>query len=220
MVDRSGTGNLGRDALSACAYSAFIPSDQPDECFHFLGDRILRHDDPLDNFRHNQMITLQSILFRAFCLTVAFLAGILAGSRWTGAKWETKFYKAESDAAETLQKATTRAMEAERQLSEGNTALVEKYAHEAANAKYETNRLRKSVNDGTLRLFVGTVENSGNPLSSTPGVKLGAGRARLDNETAQFLIDIAETGDDYGRRLNQCIDQYNTARMTINRYQQ
>ena len=85
-------------------------------------------------------------------------------------------------------------------------------------AKAKENQLRSSLADGSLKLRVPVKTNC--PISvpestATPsGSDTGTASAELDRQASETLIAIAAEGDAAIRKLNTCIQTYETLRNT------
>lgn len=135
----------------------------------------------------------------------SLIAGFVSGCQYRADKAEKEQAEAEAQHnAELLQKT--------KQLQSTVDDLNEKYAKENQENEKTIANLRSRIADGSLRMYVNT--KSCVSSNATDGTEKG--RAELDESTAQELLDIASTGDKWGRHLNQCIDQYNTVRGKMN----
>ena len=85
-------------------------------------------------------------------------------------------------------------------------------------AKAKENQLRSSLADGSLKLRVPVKTNCPIPVSestATPsGSDTGTASAELDRQASETLIAIAAEGDAAIRKLNTCIQTYETLRNT------
>lgn len=85
-------------------------------------------------------------------------------------------------------------------------------------AKAKENQLRSALTDGSLKLRVPVKTNCPIPVSestATPsGGDSGTASAELDRQAADALIAIAAEGDAAIRKLNTCIQTYETLRNT------
>lgn len=87
-------------------------------------------------------------------------------------------------------------------------------------AKSKENQLRAALNDGSLRLRI-PVKAPTCPSLSVPetatvasGSDSGTASAELDRQAADALIAIAAEGDAAIRKLNTCLEAYETMRNT------
>jgi hypothetical protein len=87
-------------------------------------------------------------------------------------------------------------------------------------AKDKENQLRTALNDGSLRLRI-PVKAPTCPSLSVPetatvasGSDSGTASAELDRQAADALIAIAAEGDAAIRKLNTCLEAYETMRNT------
>lgn len=87
-------------------------------------------------------------------------------------------------------------------------------------AKAKENQLRSALNDGSLRLRI-PVKAPTCPSLSVPetatvasGSDSGTASAELDRQAADALIAIAAEGDAAIRKLNTCLEAYETMRNT------
>lgn len=85
-------------------------------------------------------------------------------------------------------------------------------------AKAKENQLRSSLADGSVKLRVPVKTNCPIPVSestATPsGSDAGTASAELDRQASETLIAIAAEGDAAIRKLNTCIQTYETLRNT------
>ena len=129
------------------------------------------------------------------------VAGFVSGCQYRASKAEKEQAQAEAQYnAELLQKT--------KQLQMTVDELNIKYSKENQEHEKTIANLRSRINDGSLRMSVGVKTCVSNDAVNGSG----KGRAELDSETAQELLDIASTGDRWGRSLNKCIDKYNAVR--------
>ena len=81
-------------------------------------------------------------------------------------------------------------------------------------AKAKEDKLRTDIASGERRLFIPVQASC--PVSATADTPSPAGntetRAELDPRIAQSLVDLTSRGDQAIRKLNACIDQYETLR--------
>lgn len=87
-------------------------------------------------------------------------------------------------------------------------------------AKAKENQLRTALNDGSLRLRIPVKAPTCPTLSATSdtapasGSDSGTASAELDRQAADALIAIAAEGDAAIRKLNTCLEAYETMRNT------
>lgn len=136
--------------------------------------------------------------------------GLVAVSFISGCQYRAD--KAEKEQAEAEAQHNAELLQKTKQLQSTVDDLNDKYAKENQENEKTIANLRSRIADGSLRMSVGV--KSCVSSNATDGTEKG--RAELDESTAQELLDIASTGDKWGRQLNQCIDQYNTVRGKMN----
>lgn len=90
-------------------------------------------------------------------------------------------------------------------------ALNQKHYEEQKNAEETVNKLRADIRSGAVRMFVNTTSS----MHADSTSRVASGRAELAREDAEEILDIASTGDRWGRQLNQCIEQYNSVRSSM-----
>jgi len=88
--------------------------------------------------------------------------------------------------------------------------LSSKLQEASANAKVEIVKRNTAIADGTLRLSIAT-KSPVCPTADAPAANPNnPPRAELDPAFAQSLVAITDDGDEAIRKLNACIDSYNT----------
>lgn len=149
-----------------------------------------------------------NIYWKSGVVIALVIVGFLGGCQFKSREIE--------DIKAAYQKQVDDAIEAnrnlEKQMQADADAITVKYQKEQKNAEKTINDLRSRIADGSLRLSVRTESASGMPGGS--GAEYPEGRADIDRGTAQALVAITERGDNAIRRLNQCIDQYESIRLT------
>lgn len=128
------------------------------------------------------------------------VAGFVSGCQYRG-------IKADKEQAQAEALFNAQIVEKTKEMQSTVDELKAKHFEEQKNAEKTVNQLRADLRTGSVRMFVNTASVSGDSVSGHP-----AGRAELSREDAEEILDIASTGDDWGRKLNQCIDQYNAIR--------
>lgn len=138
-----------------------------------------------------------------------WIAGIFVGSVVVGfvSGCQYRQSEAEKEQAQAEARYNAELVEKTRQLQSTVDELNAKHNKEMQDAEKTVSQLRADIKSGSVRLFVNTASVSGDTVSGHP-----AGRAELSRDDAETLLDIAATGDRWGRSLNQCIDQYNAVR--------
>jgi len=144
---------------------------------------------------------------------VAFL--LFVGGYWKGS------YDKGMDVAVEVANANNDAREKEQQLAQVATTYASVLRKKEINAQKEITSLRTAVASGERRLFIPTqatncsVQPSTN-ASPASGSDTGEARAELDRKVADSLIALTAEGDTAIRKLNACIEQYNTMKDKLN----
>lgn len=112
--------------------------------------------------------------------------------------------------AEQVQLALQENRNLEKRLQSEADSITQKYQKENRDAQKTIADLRNRIADGSLRLSVRTEGSSG--MSAGSGSEYREGIAYLDRGTAERLVSITERGDSAIRRLNECVDRYNSLR--------
>lgn len=144
-----------------------------------------------------------------YWIAIAAIACLLAGFAG-GYKYRSDI--AEKEQAQAEAEYNVQIVEKTKALREDISTITSKYIKEQSDAEKTIKDLRNRIADGSLRLSVRTKNSV--PGHTTDGP--AAGRTELDAADAQAILDIAATGDSWGRQLNQCIGQYNTVREKYN----
>lgn len=142
-----------------------------------------------------------------------WIAGLLVGSVAagfiSGCQYRSMKDEKEQARAEALYNA--KLVEKTKEMQYEIDALNQKHYEEQKNAEETVKKLRADIRSGAVRMFINTTSSMS--ADSTSGV--ASGRAELAREDAEEILDIASTGDRWGRQLNQCIEQYNQVRETL-----
>lgn len=148
------------------------------------------------------------------------LACVVALLALGGAYWKGSYDKGVEVALEVIE-ANEKARESEKQMAVVATTYATTLRKNETNAQKKINDLRVAVASGERRLFIPTqAPNCGvqaptdAPVAS--GSDAGEARAELDRTVADSLIALTAEGDTAIRKLNICIDQYNSMKETIN----
>jgi hypothetical protein len=148
------------------------------------------------------------------------LACVVALLALGGAYWKGSYDKGVEVALEVIE-ANEKARESEKQMAVVATTYATTLRKNETNAQKKINDLRVAVASGERRLFIPTqaancsVQTSADaPVAS--GSDAGEARAELDRTVADSLIALTAEGDTAIRKLNICIDQYNSMKETIN----
>lgn len=102
-----------------------------------------------------------------------------------------------------------KARKLEQDMAAEKDRMKDEHNRELQKQKSINDTLRRDIRNGRLRLSVNT-RSCTMPANTVAGS--GKGRAELDAEVAERLVDIADQGDVAIRKLNYCIDRYNAAR--------
>jgi hypothetical protein len=144
---------------------------------------------------------------------VAFL--LFVGGYWKGT------YDKGMEVAVEVANANDKAREQEQQLAQVATTYASVLRKKETNAQKEITSLRTAVASGERRLFIPTQapDCSVQPTTDTSpasGSDTGEARAELDRKVADSLIALTAEGDTAIRKLNACIEQYNTIKERLN----
>ena len=128
------------------------------------------------------------------------------------------YYSGEQNEYERQQIEIARLNEQARETEQRMGEVAQTYAQtlrKANNvAKAKEDKLRTDIASGERRLFIPVQASC--PVSATADTPSPAGntetRAELDPRIAQSLVDLTSRGDQAIRKLNACIDQYETLR--------
>lgn len=144
---------------------------------------------------------------------------VVAFVLFIGGYWKGTYDKGVAVAIEVAQ-ANEKARQTETQMATVATTYATTLRKNETNAQKKINDLRVAVASGERKLFIPTqAPNCGVQASTDAPVASGATgetRAELDRTVADALIAITAEGDTAIRKLNICIDQYNSMKETIN----
>jgi hypothetical protein len=148
------------------------------------------------------------------------LACVVALLALGGAYWKGSYDKGVEVALEVIE-ANEKARESEKQMAVVATTYATTLRKNETNAQKKINDLRVAVASGERRLFIPTQAANCSVQTSTDapvasGSDAGEARAELDRTVADSLIALTAEGDTAIRKLNICIDQYNSMKETIN----
>jgi len=128
-----------------------------------------------------------------------------------GCSWKQRELNSIKDAyAEQVQLALQENRNLEKKMQADADAITVKYQKEQKDAQKTIADLRSRIASGDLRLSVRTESTTG--MSAGSGSEYREGTAYLDRGTAERLVSITERGDSAIRRLNECVDRYNSLR--------
>lgn len=148
-------------------------------------------------------------------LICAVVVIALAGAYWKGS------YDKGVEVALQVAEANNTARETEKQMAVVATTYATTLRKNESNAQKKISDLRTAVASGERKLFIPTeAPNCGvqasSDASSTSGSDTGETRASLDRKVAESLIALTAEGDTAIRKLNACIDQYNSIKDKLN----
>jgi prophage endopeptidase len=132
----------------------------------------------------------------------------LAGSYFGG--HHKGYAEAEAEQQAEIARLNAQAREIEQAMTSKVVNISSKLQEASANAKVEIVKRDAAIADGTLRLSIAT-KSPVCPSADAPAT--GANnppRAELDPTFAKSLVAITDDGDEAIRKLNACIDSYNT----------
>lgn len=141
-------------------------------------------------------------------LCVAF-ASFLFGSALSYVLTSTSLSRLKVEHATLIAEQQQKARQLEQDLVTEKNEIQKRYAKELQLAKDVNSKLRNDLRTGRLRL---SIVSPSCAMSTNTRIGIGKGRAELDAEVAERLVDIADQGDVAIRKLNYCIDRYNAAR--------
>jgi len=107
-----------------------------------------------------------------------------------------------------------KARETEKQMTVVATTYADTLRKSNKDAEKKITTLRANVATGNLRLSIPTQSPvcSSSVAPTTDGDNSGETRTELDRSVAESLINITAEGDTAIRKLNACIETYNTLR--------
>lgn len=144
---------------------------------------------------------------------------VVAFVLFIGGYWKGTYDKGVAIAIEVAE-ANDRARQTETQMAVIATTYATTLRKNETNAQKKINDLRVAVASGERKLFIPTqAPNCSVQASTDASVASGATgetRAELDRTVASSLIALTAEGDTAIRKLNICIDQYNSMKETIN----
>jgi hypothetical protein len=150
----------------------------------------------------NPWIILGAVAFAI----AAYFYGHYEGGHAVTAQWEAEKSQANAQAAQVLQEANARVLEAERALAVRQVKVEKVYVEKIKEVEVERNSLSATArNDG---LFIDAAcPDSGGELSGAatgPGGDHGGTKARLSGEAADALIALAADADEVVHQLQAC----------------
>lgn len=150
----------------------------------------------------------------------ALLACVLILVALGGAYWKGTYDKGLAVAVEVAE-ANEQARQVETQMAVVATTYATTLRKNETNAQKKISDLRTAVASGERKLFIPTeAPNCGvqasTDASPASGSDTGEARAELDRKVADSLIALTAEGDTAIRKLNTCIEQYNTIKDKLN----
>lgn len=150
----------------------------------------------------------------------ALLACVLILVALGGAYWKGTYDKGLAVAVEVAE-ANEQARQVETQMAVVATTYATTLRKNETNAQKKISDLRTAVASGERKLFIPTeAPNCGvqasTDASPASGSDTGEARAELDRKIADSLIALTAEGDTAIRKLNTCIEQYNTIKDKLN----
>lgn len=150
---------------------------------------------------------------KALACVVVLLA--LAGAYWKGS------YDKGVEVALQVAEANNTARETEKQMAVVATTYATTLRKNETNAQKKISDLRTAVASGERKLFIPTQASNCSVQASTDaspasGSDTGSTSAELDRKVADSLIALTAEGDTAIRKLNTCIDQYNSIKDKLN----
>jgi len=146
----------------------------------------------------------------AFLVFLVFIGGYWKGSYDKGVEVALQVAEANNTARET-----------EKQMAVVATTYATTLRKNETNAQKKISDLRTAVASGERKLFIPTQASNCSVQASTDaspasGSDTGEARASLDRKVADSLIALTAEGDTAIRKLNTCIDQYNSIKDKLN----
>lgn len=150
----------------------------------------------------------------------ALLACVLILVALGGAYWKGTYDKGLAVAVEVAE-ANEQARQVEAQMAVVATTYATTLRKNETNAQKKISDLRTAVASGERKLFIPTEAPNCGVQTSTDaslasGSDTGEARAELDRKVADSLIALTAEGDTAIRKLNTCIEQYNTIKDKLN----
>ena len=144
-------------------------------------------------------------------ILLAILLAVLSsfgGGYWKGG------YDADLKQQAEVAALNEKARETEKQMMVVATTYADTLRKANKNAEKKITTLRANIATGDLRLSIPTQSPvcSSSDATTTVGDNSGETRTELDREVATSLIAITAEGDTAIRKLNACIETYNTLR--------
>jgi hypothetical protein len=148
-------------------------------------------------------LTMRNLLSGLVALLLVF-----GGGYWYGKEAEYNRQQAEIAAL------NAKARETEKQMAVVATTYADTLRKSNKDAEKKITTLRAAVASGDVRLSIPTQGSvcSSSVASITTGDNDGETRAELDRSVGEALIAITAEGDTAIRKLNACIETYNTLR--------
>jgi hypothetical protein len=137
----------------------------------------------------------------------------LIGAFFTG--HHKGYAEAEAEQQIEIARLNTVAREVERAMTSKVNDVSIKLQKANSDAKTEIVKRDFAIADGTLRLSIPTKSPLCALTGSTPASGDNETRAEFEPAFAQALIAITDDGDAAIRKLNACIDAYNTVQMKV-----
>jgi hypothetical protein len=139
---------------------------------------------------------------------------------FVGGYWKGSYNKGVQTALEVAA-ANDNARQKEAQLATVATTYANVLRKNESNAQKKISDLRTAVVSGERKLFIPTQAPNCSVQASTDAPttsrsNTGETRAELDRKIADSLIAITAEGDTAIRKLNTCIEQYNTIKDKLN----
>jgi hypothetical protein len=149
-------------------------------------------------------------IFNPYILLAVLLAVLssFGGGYWKGG------YDADLKQQAEIAALNEKARETEKQMMVVATTYADTLRKSNKDAEKKITTLRANVATGDLRLSIPTQSSvcSSSVASITAGDNSGETRTELDRAVAESLIAITAEGDTAIRKLNACIETYNTLR--------
>jgi hypothetical protein len=137
----------------------------------------------------------------------------LIGAFFTG--HHKGYAEAEAEQQAEIARLNAEAREVEHAMTSKVNDLSTKLQKANSDAKIEIIKRDTAIADGTLRLSIPTKSPLCAATGSTPASGDNETRAELEPAFAQALVAITDDGDAAIRKLNACIDAYNTIQMKV-----
>ncbi len=136
----------------------------------------------------------------------AYFYGHYEGGHAVKAEWEAEKSEANAQAAQALQDANARVLEAERALAVKQVKVEKIYVEKIREVEIERNSLSAASRDDGLFIDAACPDRGGElpGVAAGPGGDHGGEKARLSESSANALIALAADADEIVHQLTAC----------------